>query len=102
VLVLLARLRRVDGSGPSATSPSATAGSVIPADPCSVVSAADIEAAFGGTSTAARIDGDGNCSFDVSGTVHAGGTGDARQPCASRSPGSTPHTTPRWRSSATG
>ncbi len=75
--VLLAACGGSTASGPAAASPSATAGSVIPADPCSVVSAADIEAAFGGTSTAARIDGDGNCSFDVSGTVHAGGTGES-------------------------
>ena len=75
--VLLAACGGSTAPGPAAASPSATAGSAIPADPCSVVSAADIEAAFGGTSTAARIDGDGNCSFDVSGTVHAGGIGDA-------------------------
>lgn len=37
-----------------------------------MVTKADVEAAFGGSSSAGTIDENGRCSFDVSGTIHAG------------------------------
>jgi hypothetical protein len=37
-----------------------------------VVTKADVEAAFGGSSTAGKIDENGKCAFDVSGAIHAG------------------------------
>jgi hypothetical protein len=43
-----------------------------PSDPCSVVTKADVEAAFGGSSTAGTIDENGKCAFEVSGAIHAG------------------------------
>ena len=43
-----------------------------PSDPCSVVTRAEVEAAFGGSSTAGTIDENGKCAFDVSGAIHAG------------------------------
>lgn len=65
----------VAACGPQAPTASPSPASVIPADPCSVVDAADVQAAFGGTSTPGRISGDGACSFDVTGPVHAAPTG---------------------------
>jgi hypothetical protein len=57
--------------GGEAPSPSPSPAAVIPANPCSVVSAADVVAAVGGSATAGRVNGDGACSFDLSGPVHA-------------------------------
>jgi hypothetical protein len=44
----------------------------IPSDECSVVTKADVEAAFGGSSSVGKIDENGHCTFDVSGAIHAG------------------------------
>ena len=33
---------------------------------------ADVEAAFGGSSSVGKIDENGHCTFEVSGTIHAG------------------------------
>jgi hypothetical protein len=66
-------------NGPASTpaqataSPAPSTGSgAIPSDPCSVVTAADVEAAFGGSSSAGKVDENGACVFEVSGTIHAG------------------------------
>jgi hypothetical protein len=62
--------------GPT-TSPAASASpaggtGAIPSDVCSVVTKADVQAAFGGNPSAPTVDENGHCSFDVSGTIHAG------------------------------
>jgi hypothetical protein len=44
----------------------------LPSDECSVVTPADVEAAFGGTASPGKIDENGHCSFEVSGDIHAG------------------------------
>jgi hypothetical protein len=65
----------VSSSANAASSPAATTGAgtgAIPADECSVVTKADVEAAFGGSSSAGTIDENGHCTFSVSGTIHAG------------------------------
>lgn len=49
-----------------------TGAGAVPSDPCSVVTKADVEAAFGGSSSAGKIDENGSCAFEVSGTIHAG------------------------------
>ena len=36
------------------------------------MNAADVEAAFGGSSSADKVDENGACAFEVSGTIHAG------------------------------
>ena len=36
------------------------------------MTAADVEAAFGKSSSGGKIDEHGNCAFEVSGTIHAG------------------------------
>jgi hypothetical protein len=59
-----ARARASTGTG--------TGTGAIPSDECSVVTKADVEAAFGGSTSAGRIDENGHCTFDVSGTIHAG------------------------------
>lgn len=63
----------VSSSAFASSSPAASTGAgTIPADECSVVTKADVEAAFGGSSSAGTIDENGHCTFDVSGTIHAG------------------------------
>lgn len=37
-----------------------------------MVTAADVEAAFGGSSSTGKIDENGHCAFEVSGDIHAG------------------------------
>jgi hypothetical protein len=37
-----------------------------------VVSKADVEAAYGGSSSVGKLDEHGHCAFDVSGAIHAG------------------------------
>ncbi len=59
----------------SAGASSNTAGN--PADSCSVATKADVEAAFGGSSTDGQAGQYGVCTFDVSGKVKAGGPGDS-------------------------
>ena len=64
-------------SSPATASPAASTGTgthtgAIPSDQCSVVTRADVEAAFGGSSSAGKLDENGHCTFDVSGTIHAG------------------------------
>jgi hypothetical protein len=64
-------------SSPGASSPAASTGTgtgtgANPSDECSVVTRADVEAAFGGSSSAGKIDENGHCAFEVSGTIHAG------------------------------
>jgi hypothetical protein len=64
-------------SSPATASPTASTGTgthtgAIPSDQCSVVTRADVEAAFGGSSSAGKIDENGHCAFEVSGTIHAG------------------------------
>jgi hypothetical protein len=44
----------------------------IPTDECSVVTRTDVEGAFGGSSSVGKIDEHGHCTFEVSGTIHAG------------------------------
>ena len=59
----------------AASSPAASTGpgtGAIPSDECSVVTRADVEAAFGGSSSVGKIDENGHCTFEVSGTIHAG------------------------------
>jgi len=63
-------------SASTATQPSTAAGGTLPTDACSLVTTADVEAAFGGT---AAVD-TGNskaasCEFSVSGKTNAGGPG---------------------------
>jgi hypothetical protein len=36
------------------------------------VTAADVEAAYGGTSSPGKLDENGHCAFEVSGNIHAG------------------------------
>lgn len=64
-----------DTASPAASTGAGTGSGVIPDDPCSVVTRADVEAAFGGSSSDGAIDEDGACAFQVSGSVHAGKTG---------------------------
>jgi hypothetical protein len=62
-----------DATASAAASTGTGAGSgANPSDPCSLVTRADVEAAFGGSPTAGKIDENGTCAFDVSGTIHAG------------------------------
>ena len=64
-------------SSPATASPAASSGTgtgtgANPSDECSVVTKADVEAAFGGSSSAGKIDENGHCAFEVTGTIHAG------------------------------
>ena len=62
-----------DATAGAAASTGTGAGSgANPSDPCWVVTKADVEAAFGGTASTGKIDENGTCAFDVSGTIHAG------------------------------
>jgi hypothetical protein len=81
--VLLAAAILAACGGGATTTPGASSGVVastgtgthtgaIPSDQCSVVTRADVEAAFGGSSSAGKIDENGHCAFEVSGTIHAG------------------------------
>ena len=59
-------------SSPAASTGTSAGTGANPSDECSVVTRADVEAAFGGTSSAGKIDENGHCAFEVSGTIHAG------------------------------
>ena len=61
-------------AAPAASGPAAaSAGSgTIPSNQCAPVTAADVEAAYGGTSTPGKLDENGHCAFEVSGNIHAG------------------------------
>jgi hypothetical protein len=59
-------------SSPAASTGTGTGTGAIPSDECSAVTKADVEAAFGGSSSAGKIDENGHCAFEVSGTIHAG------------------------------
>lgn len=63
------------GATPSTGGSSSTAGN--PADSCLVATKADVEAAFGGSSTVGRTGSYGMCTFDVSGKLKAGNPGDS-------------------------
>jgi hypothetical protein len=60
-------------AAPSTAPSTAASGATgtIPSDPCSVVTAADIEAAFGGSSTAGVVNS-GACEFQITGQMTAG------------------------------
>ncbi len=62
-------------AAPSAAGSSSNAGN--PADSCTVATKADVEAAFGGTSTVGKSGDYGVCTFDVSGALKAGNPGDS-------------------------
>lgn len=64
-------------ASPAASTGTGTGTGAIPADPCSVVTKADVEAAFGGSSSDGAIDENGSCAFEVSGSIHAGPNGSA-------------------------
>ena len=57
---------------PTGPTDSGAGNGTIPSNQCSVVTKADVEAAFGGSSTAGKIDENGHCVFEVSGAIHAG------------------------------
>ncbi len=59
-------------SSPAASTGTGTGTGTIPTDECSVVTRADVEAAFGGSSSVGTIDEHGHCTFEVSGAIHAG------------------------------
>jgi hypothetical protein len=61
-------------SGPPASGPPAasTGTGALPSNECSPVTAADVEAAYGGTSSPGKLDEHGHCAFEVSGNIHAG------------------------------
>ncbi len=60
-------------SGAPASPAVASLGSAgIPSNDCAPVTAADVEAAYGGSSSPGKIDENGHCAFDVSGNIHAG------------------------------
>ncbi len=61
-------------SGPPASGPPAatTVTGGLPSNECSPVTAADVEAAYGGTSSPGKLDENGHCAFEVSGNIHAG------------------------------
>jgi hypothetical protein len=59
-------------ASPAASASPASGGGAIPSDECSVVTKADVQAAFGGNPSAATVDENGHCTFEVSGTIHAG------------------------------
>jgi hypothetical protein len=58
-------------SSAAPSSAASVAAGTLPGDPCSVVTAADVEAAFGGTSSAGAVK-DGVCEFQVTGQMTAG------------------------------
>ena len=60
---------------PSTNGSSNTGGN--PSDACSVVAKADVEAAFGGSSTDGTVDSSKVCTFEVSGTLKAGQPGES-------------------------
>ena len=61
-------------SGPPASGPPATSTGTgaLPSNECSPVTAADVQAAYGGTSSPGKLDENGHCAFEVSGNIHAG------------------------------
>jgi hypothetical protein len=59
-------------SSPAASTGAGTGTGANPSNECSVVTKADVEAAFGGSSSAGKIDEHGHCAFEVSGAIHAG------------------------------
>lgn len=60
---------------PSVVGSTSSAGN--PADSCTVATKADVEAAFGGTSTVGKPGSYGVCTFDVAGALKAGDPGDS-------------------------
>ena len=59
-------------SGAAASSQPAAAGGTFPADPCKLVTLADVSAVYGGSVKALGPDENGACSFEIEGKAKAG------------------------------
>ena len=59
-------------SSAAASSQPATGGGTLPADPCKLVTAADVSSIYGGTVKALGLDEHGACSFEIDGKAKAG------------------------------
>jgi len=58
---------------PAAASPqAATGGGTLPADPCKLVTAADVSSIYGGNVKALGLDDNGSCAFEITGKAKAG------------------------------